>query len=99
MYVVTRRVDEWIAIGEGIHVSPTDIDPGGARFIVRGRMLGGAEDGAVFESAYELARGQSFHIGDLVIVTLLEVLGDKVRVGINCPKHLPVGRTQRGAGI
>ncbi|MFN3194121.1 MAG: carbon storage regulator [Aureliella sp.] len=36
---------------------------------------------------------ESVHIGDSVVVTVLEVRGCKVRVGIDAPKHIHVLRS------
>lgn len=38
--------------------------------------------------------GQGFRIGDDVEITITEVSGDKVRVGINAPKHVKILRSE-----
>ena len=38
--------------------------------------------------------GESITIGDDVVVTVLEVRGDVVRVGIDAPRSVPVHRTE-----
>ncbi len=38
--------------------------------------------------------GQGFTIGDDVEITITEISGDKVRVGINAPKHIKVLRSE-----
>ncbi len=38
--------------------------------------------------------GESITIGDDVVVTVLEVRGDVVRVGIDAPRSLPVHRSE-----
>ena len=38
--------------------------------------------------------GESITIGDDVVVTVLEVRGDVVRVGIEAPRSVPVHRTE-----
>ncbi len=38
--------------------------------------------------------GQGFTIGDEVEVTITEISGDKVRVGINAPKHIKILRSE-----
>ena len=94
MVTVTRRVDQWVLIGQDIVVGPTDIDDRTSRVIARGRMLGGANDGGTFQSAHELARGQSFAIGPCIIVTMLEIKGDHVRLAVHAPRHLGVCRKE-----
>ena len=38
--------------------------------------------------------GQGFSIGDDVEITITEISGDKVRVGISAPKHIKVLRSE-----
>ena len=38
--------------------------------------------------------GQGFSIGDDIEITITEISGDKVRVGINAPKHIKVLRSE-----
>lgn len=38
--------------------------------------------------------GQGFTIGDDVEITITEISGEKVRVGINAPKHIKVLRSE-----
>ena len=38
--------------------------------------------------------GESIRIGDNVAVTVLEVRGDQVRIGIQAPKDVPVHREE-----
>ena len=39
-------------------------------------------------------RDESIMIGDEVEITIVDVRGDKVRLGINAPKHIPVHRRE-----
>jgi len=39
-------------------------------------------------------RDQSIMIGDDIEITIVDVRGDKVRVGINAPKHISVHRKE-----
>lgn len=39
-------------------------------------------------------RDESIMIGDDVEVTVVDVCGDKVRLGITAPKHIPVHRLE-----
>lgn len=38
--------------------------------------------------------GQGFSIGDDIMITITEMQGDKVRVGIDAPKHIKVLRSE-----
>lgn len=38
--------------------------------------------------------GQSFVIGDNIEITITEIAGDKVKVGISAPKEIPVLRKE-----
>ena len=99
MYVFSRGVDEWIVIGDDIFVAPTDIDEKSARVIAKGRMLGGPSDGGTFQSVHELTKGQSFPIGPMIHVSLVEVRGDVVRIGISAPPHLALHRKESPKSI
>lgn len=39
-------------------------------------------------------KNESIEIGDDVTIVIVEIRGDKVRLGINAPKHVPVHRTE-----
>ena len=39
-------------------------------------------------------RDESIMIGDDVVVTIVDIRGDKVRLGINAPHHIPVHRQE-----
>ena len=95
MLAITRRVDQWVQIGQSISVSPTDIDENTVRLIARGRVIGGAEDGAAFEKAAEVAVGGEMRLGEHVVVSVLAIHGDEVRLGVQSPKHVRVGRKER----
>ena len=103
MTVISRHVDQWILIGQDIRVAPTDIDPQGVRLVARGRVLGGPDDGATFESAHELTIGQACHLGSHVTVTLVDVRGSSARLGVLAPQHIDIQTKeqldhQRGGG-
>lgn len=95
MTVFTRQIDQWIAIGDDIRVSPTDVDAQGIRLIARGRILGGPHDGEPFNTAHELSAGQSCHFGPHVAVTVVEIRGQTVRLGVLAPAHVPVYRKEQ----
>src|SRR4051812_14055577 len=95
MLAITRRVDQWVQIGESIAVAPTDIDAKTVRLIARGRVLGGADDGAAFEKTAEVGVGGDMRLGEQGIVSVLAIHGDEVRLGVQSPKHVRVGRKER----
>ena len=37
---------------------------------------------------------ESIHIGDNIVITIVEVRGDRVRIGIEAPKNVPVHRRE-----
>lgn len=39
-------------------------------------------------------KGESFMVGDEVKITILDVRGDKIRLGITAPKEIPVHRQE-----
>ncbi len=39
-------------------------------------------------------RDESIMIGDNIVVTVVDIRGDKVRLGINAPKEIPVHRQE-----
>ena len=39
-------------------------------------------------------RDESIMIGDDVVITIVDIRGDKVRLGINAPQHIPVHRQE-----
>ncbi len=92
MKLFERRVDEWVLIGRDLAVGPTDIDPQTrtARLVANGRRLGGPDDGEPFRQDYELTRGESAQVSPMVVVSLLEVVGNAARLGIFAPPHLDV---------
>jgi carbon storage regulator len=38
--------------------------------------------------------GERIHIGDDIILTIVRVQGDKVRLGIEAPAHIPIHREE-----
>lgn len=39
-------------------------------------------------------KGESIVIGDDIVVTIVEVRGDKIRLGIEAPRNVPVHRKE-----
>ncbi|HUG69548.1 MAG TPA: carbon storage regulator CsrA [Pirellulaceae bacterium] len=39
-------------------------------------------------------RDESIMIGDDVVITIVDIRGDKVRLGIDAPQHIPVHRQE-----
>lgn len=39
-------------------------------------------------------RDESIMIGDEIVITIVDIRGDKVRLGINAPQHVPVHRQE-----
>jgi carbon storage regulator len=44
-------------------------------------------------------KNESLVIADDIIVTVIEIRDDKVRLGIDCPKEMPVHRKEWAAAI
>ena len=44
-------------------------------------------------------RDESIMIGDDVVITIVDIRGDKVRLGIDAPKDIPVHRREVYAAI
>jgi carbon storage regulator len=38
--------------------------------------------------------GEAIHIGSDIVVTVVEVRGGRLRVGISCPRHVPIRRSE-----
>ena len=39
-------------------------------------------------------RNQTIRIGDDIVITIVDIRGDKVRVGIEAPSNIPVHRSE-----
>ena len=94
MLTITREVDQWIQIGDGLFVSPTDIDAQGVRLFAKGRVLGGEEDGATFSKAADLAIGGELRLGPSVVITVVGLVRDAVRLGVQAPRNISVHRKE-----
>jgi hypothetical protein len=70
---VVLEVDQVLHIGEKLTASPTDIDASGVRLLVRGELLGGAEDGERINEARELGRNSVVTLGALVSLSLVGI--------------------------
>ena len=87
---VVAAVDQAIAVGSAVTVTPTDVDFAGARVLVRGELVGGPDDGARVDEARELRVGGAVHLGTLVTITLAAVAGPRARFLVVAPTHMPV---------
>jgi carbon storage regulator CsrA len=94
MTAITREIDQAIVIGESIEISPTDLDRKVVRLLVKGKHVGGPHDGETFCATHELSKNQSISISPLIAVSVMEILGDAVRLGVLAPPHLPVVRKE-----
>ncbi len=94
MFAITRKVDELIQIGGDIVVGPTDIDAKVVRLLARGRTMGGADDGASFTKVAELAINGEMRLGEHVVISVIDIRGDAVRLGVQVPKHVEVTRKE-----
>jgi sRNA-binding carbon storage regulator CsrA len=90
MNPVAIKVDQWLSIGQDIRVTMTDIDAKGIRLVAHGRVLGGANDGAAFEKAYEMNIGSSVNLSPHVAVTLVKVKDSTARLDVFAPAHVLV---------
>lgn len=92
MKLFERRVDEWVLIGRDLAVGPTDIDAADktVRLIANGRRLGGPSDGEPFKDVHEASVGQTLELGPQVWLSVLDIVGDAVRLGVNAPRHIAV---------
>ncbi len=88
MKTTLLHVDQRLHIGVSMLVSPTDIDVKTVRLHARGVMIGGPDDGATFDKAQDLARGGQFPIGPHIVLTVLDLVGDAVRLGVLAPPRL-----------
>ncbi len=84
------KVDQTVSIGRDIRITPSDIDSKGVRLVTRGRVLGGANDGATFENVLEMTIGTSVHLGPHVVVTLVEVRGNVALLDVFAPANVLV---------
>jgi len=90
MQRVVLKVDQWLTIGHDIRVSPTDIDAKGVRLVAHGRVLGGPNDGAVFEKVHEMTVGSSVHLSPHVAVTLVKVRDGSAGLDVFAPANVLV---------
>jgi len=44
-------------------------------------------------------KGESLVIGDDIIITVVEIRGDKVRLGVEAPKEIQTGNQENFAGV
>lgn len=90
MHVQTLKVDQRIVIGDSMEIWPTDVDPDLVRLMAEGEMLGGPEDGLKIRKALDLGINGEMRLGNSLFVTVLDIRGDKCRIAIQAPSHVPV---------
>ncbi len=96
MIVVSRKPDETLLIGTKLSATVTDVDAGGARIIVRGELIGGAQDGASVDQPFELGIDGEISLGSMVRLTLVRIATNEQRayLGVIVPKHIGVHRKE-----
>lgn len=94
MLIVTRKVDELLEIGDDLLVGPTDINPKMVRLLARGRVMGGSDDGAGFTKSADLGINGEMRLGDHVVITVVDIRGDKVRLAVQAPATVSVHRKE-----
>ena len=100
MRLFERRADEWVLIGRELAVGPTDVDPQTrtCRLVANGRRLGGPDDGQPFRQDFELSKGDAAEVSPMVVVTLIDVVGEAARLGVFAPPHLDVMTREQAEG-
>lgn len=96
MTVISRQVDETVLIGEHLAVTITDVDAGGVRLIARGICVGGAEDGASIDRAFELGVGGEVRLGSAVTLSIARLATNERRVylSIVAPARMEIWRKE-----
>lgn len=96
MIVVSRKPDETLLIGTKLSATVTDVDAGGVRILVRGELIGGAQDGASVDQPFELGIQSEISLGTMVTLTLVRVATNEQRayLGVIVPKHIGVERKE-----
>jgi carbon storage regulator CsrA len=94
MFAISRKVDEQIQIGDDLFVGPTDIDEKMVRLIARGREMGGPNDGEAFTKSADLSIGGEMRLGEHVVISVVDLRGDQVRLGVQLPKNILVQRKE-----
>ena len=93
MQTLRLTPDQWTAVGQGMTFAVTDIDSSGVRVLLRGRVIGGPDDGAPLDRAVEIAVGGEARVG-IVVITVIDTkhtpAGDTVKVGVFCPQHVAI---------
>jgi len=90
MLVLSRRINEAIVVGDDVLLSVADIRGDRARLVVSSRS-----GDRVADPADRWARSdQTFEVSADASYCVIEVLPDKVRLGIIAPVHVPVHRKE-----
>lgn len=75
-----------------MRITVTDIDPAGVRLTVRGRIVGGPDDGESVHAAYELGVGKSINVSPHIAIALVEIDHADAVLKVFAPPGLPVAR-------
>ncbi len=96
MTIVSRQVDETLLIGRSLAVTVTDIDSAGVRLHVKGRSVGGFNDGERLDRAYELGPAGEVRLGDHVTITIARLATNEPRVylSVNAPPRMEIVRKE-----
>ncbi len=102
MLVLTRSLHQVILIGDSIEVSLDQIGTRVVRFSIRasGYPIARGECPAVGNASKDgvliLARkrGEQIIIGDRITITLLRIVGNRVKVGVTAPQDMRILRDE-----
>jgi len=87
---VVLKPDQAIHVGDKLTAKLTDADASGCRLIVRGELLGGADDGAWVNEPRELATNHMMNLGALVSVLLVGTEQDRTMFHVIAPQGVKV---------
>ncbi|MBC7782302.1 MAG: carbon storage regulator [Burkholderiales bacterium] len=89
MIVLSRAADESVIIGDDFVVTVLTIDDPRVELLIRFTQLQ-----AVAERTVTLQQGQELHIGNDISVAVVDVSGDKARLGFEVPQTTAIHRKE-----